>query len=129
MALAANRLPNLRVDTSAYRMRSTARFIGPMEADGQIREDRVLFREMDLDGPRSGDTAQITMHTPIHLGFRQLPHQRWTATPLYRIEKHPRLRQRQGMYALVGMNGQVLKRGHDLAAVLRVLERKLIRLV
>ena len=31
--------------------------------------------------------------------------------------------------ALVGMNGQVLKRGHDLAAVLRVLERKLIRLV
>ena len=49
--------------------------------------------------------------------------------PLYRIEKHPRLRQRQGMYALVGMNGQVLKRGHDLAAVLRVLERKLIRLV
>lgn len=86
MALAANRLPNLRVDTSAYRMRSTARFIGPMEADGQIREDRVLFREMDLDGPRSGDTAQITMHTPIHLGFRQLPHQRWTATPLYRID-------------------------------------------
>lgn len=48
-------------------------------------------------------------------------------TPLYRIEKHPRLRQRQGMYAVVGMDGQVLRRGHDLAAVLRVLERKLIR--
>lgn len=47
--------------------------------------------------------------------------------PLYRIEKHPRLRNRQGMYALVAMDGQVLKRGHDLAAVLRVLDRKLIR--
>lgn len=47
--------------------------------------------------------------------------------PLYRIEKNPRLRSRQGMYALVGMDGQVLKRGHDLAAVLRVLDRKLIR--
>jgi hypothetical protein len=86
MALASNRLPNLRVDTSAYRMRSTARFIGPMEVDGQIREDRVLFRDLDLDGPRSEDTAEVTMHTPIHLGFRQLPHQRWTATPLYRID-------------------------------------------
>ena len=47
--------------------------------------------------------------------------------PLYRIEKHPRLRNRQGMYALIGMDGQVLKRGQDLAAVLRVLDRKLIR--
>jgi hypothetical protein len=47
--------------------------------------------------------------------------------PLYRIEKHPRLRNRQGMYALIGMDGQVLKRGQDLAAVLRILDRKLIR--
>jgi hypothetical protein len=47
--------------------------------------------------------------------------------PLYRIEKRPRLRGRQGLYAVVGMDGQVLRRGHDLATVLRVLERKLIR--
>lgn len=47
--------------------------------------------------------------------------------PIYRIEKRPRLRGRQGMYAVLGMDGQVLKRGHDLAAVLRILERKLIR--
>ena len=49
--------------------------------------------------------------------------------PLYRIEKRPKLRARQGMYAVVGMNGQILRRGHDLAAVLRVLEGKLIRAV
>lgn len=47
--------------------------------------------------------------------------------PLFRVEKHPRLRMRQGMYAVVGMNGQVLRRGHDLAAVLKVLEKRLIR--
>lgn len=47
--------------------------------------------------------------------------------PLYRIEKRPRLRNRQGMYAVIGMDGQVLKRGHDLKTVLRVLDRKLIR--
>jgi len=49
--------------------------------------------------------------------------------PLYRIEKRPKLRTRQGMYAVIGMDGRVLKRGHDLRAVLRVLERKLIRAV
>lgn len=49
--------------------------------------------------------------------------------PLYRIEKRPKLRNKQGMYAVIGTNGQVLRRGHDLKAVLRVLERKLIRAV
>jgi hypothetical protein len=48
-------------------------------------------------------------------------------TPLYRIEKHPRLRGRQGMYAVIAMDGHILKRGHDLAQVLRVFDRKLIR--
>ena len=49
--------------------------------------------------------------------------------PLYRIEKRPKLRQRQGMYSVVSLNGQILKRGHDLKTVLRVLERQLIRAV
>jgi hypothetical protein len=49
--------------------------------------------------------------------------------PLYRIEKRPKLRGRQGQYAVIGMDGQVLKRGQDLKTVLRVLERKLIRAV
>jgi hypothetical protein len=47
--------------------------------------------------------------------------------PLYRIEKRPKLRGKQGMYAVVGTEGQVLRRGHDLPAVLKVLEKKLIR--
>ena len=49
--------------------------------------------------------------------------------PLYRIEKRPKLRNRQGQYSVVGIDGQILKRGHDLKTVLRVLERKLIRAV
>ena len=54
---------------------------------------------------------------------------RTAENPLYRIEKRPKLRARQGQYAVIGMEGQVLKRGNDLAQVLRVLERKLIRAV
>jgi len=49
--------------------------------------------------------------------------------PLYRIEKRPKLRQRQGLYSVIGLDGHILKRGHDLKTVLRVLERKLIRAV
>lgn len=54
---------------------------------------------------------------------------RTAETPLYRIEKTPGLRNRQGQYSVVTMDGQTLKRGHDLPTVLRVLERKLIRAV
>ena len=49
--------------------------------------------------------------------------------PIYRIEKRPKLRDKQGMYSVIGMDGRILKRGHDLRTVLRVLERKLIRAV
>lgn len=49
--------------------------------------------------------------------------------PMYRIEKRPKLRGRQGMYSVIGMDGQILKRGHDLRNVLRVFDRKLIRSV
>ena len=51
---------------------------------------------------------------------------RTAETPLYRIEKRPKLRARQGLYSVVGMDGQVLRRGHDLGQVLKVLERRLI---
>jgi len=47
--------------------------------------------------------------------------------PLYRVEKTPQLRKRQGQYALYGPDGQVLKRGGDLRSVLSPLERKLLR--
>ncbi|WP_076071198.1 DUF2794 domain-containing protein [Sphingomonas montana] len=49
--------------------------------------------------------------------------------PEYRIEKRPALRGRQGMYALIGEGGTVLKRGHELAPILAPIERKLLKLV
>ena len=49
--------------------------------------------------------------------------------PLYRVEKRPSLRSKQGMYAVVGMDGRILRRGHDLMQVLRVLEAKSVRVI
>lgn len=44
--------------------------------------------------------------------------------PLYRIVKNPALARKQGMYAIVAQGGLILKRGHELAQVLRVLVKK-----
>ncbi len=49
--------------------------------------------------------------------------------PEVRVEKRPRLREKQGAFALVSEHGAVLKRGHDLHGVLAPLERRLMRLV
>lgn len=42
---------------------------------------------------------------------------------LYRVVKDPELRNRQGMYSVVAPGGLILKRGHDLANILRVIDK------
>ena len=49
--------------------------------------------------------------------------------PEFRIEKRPALRNRQGIWALIGEAGVVLRRGHELAPVLAPVERRLMKLV
>jgi len=49
--------------------------------------------------------------------------------PAYRIIKDPRLRKKQGMFVIIGADGQVLKRGNCLKNLLKFFEPKLIRLV
>ncbi|MBO9376816.1 DUF2794 domain-containing protein [Sphingomonas histidinilytica] len=49
--------------------------------------------------------------------------------PEYRIEKRPALRTRQGMWALIGEGGTILKRGQELGPVLAPVERRLMKLV
>jgi hypothetical protein len=44
--------------------------------------------------------------------------------PLYKIVKDPSLARKQGAYAVVAQGGQILKRGTELAQVLRVLVKK-----
>ncbi len=44
--------------------------------------------------------------------------------PAYRIEKRPALRLRQGQWAVIGEGGVVLRRGRDLAQVLRVFDSR-----
>ncbi|MEL6363876.1 MAG: DUF2794 domain-containing protein [Pseudomonadota bacterium] len=56
-------------------------------------------------------------------------YRRSSEAPLYRIEKRPKNARRQGAYTVIAMGGAVLKRGHDLGSVLRVFDKKKLRLV
>jgi hypothetical protein len=47
--------------------------------------------------------------------------------PMFRVEKRPKLKSRQGQYCVIAASGHVLKRGHDLAQVLRVFDAKLFK--
>lgn len=44
--------------------------------------------------------------------------------PLYRIEKDPKLARKQGAFSVMNTAGMILKRGHELKQVLKVLEPK-----
>ena len=84
---AEGRLRNFMLRTGKLTMRSTARYIGRMDNNGQIREENVLLRNLDLDGPPASDVSfRMPFQTVTQLGFRQLPLARWTATPLYVME-------------------------------------------
>lgn len=45
--------------------------------------------------------------------------------PLYRIEKNPKLATKQGAFSVVGTDGRILKRGHELKQVLKVFDKAL----
>ena len=87
IALSENRIPNFKVTTGAFQMRSTARFVGEMDINGQIPNERVLFSDVDLDSDdKSGETATVNLYSPVYIGTRQLPLERWTTTPLFRLD-------------------------------------------
>lgn len=48
---------------------------------------------------------------------------RSSEVPLYRVEKNPKLARRQGAYSVIAQTGMILKRGGELARVLRVLDK------
>ncbi len=49
--------------------------------------------------------------------------------PLYRVEKIPALLHRQGQYQVLAPGNQILKRGKDLSAVLKVFDTRRFRIV
>lgn len=83
-----------------------------------------LYGRMVAAGEWRDYAMDFTKDCATFAAFRRTADQ-----PQMRVEKRPDLRNRQGMWALFGEHGQVLKRGHELAGVLAPLERRFLKLV
>lgn len=53
-------------------------------------------------------------------------YRRTSERPQFVVEKNPKLRNRQGQFTVTNHEGRVLKRGHELTRVLRVLDSGLV---
>lgn len=83
-ALSEGNLQNFHFKADRLRPASTARYVGEITADGGIRNRNLFFEKLDLDSTDPVElTATLTFNAGIHLGFRQLPLERWKASSLY----------------------------------------------
>jgi hypothetical protein len=101
---------------------------GQSEARGAKAPERVAFDKAELqtilglygrkvaEGEWRDYAMDFGRETAVFSVFR-----RSSEMPLYRIVKDPALARKQGLYAVVAQTGLILKRGHDLATVLKVL--------
>jgi len=104
---------------------------GSADGRGSQRPEQVAFDRRELTAilglygnkVATGEWRDYAMEfgrdTAVFSVFR-----RSSEVPLYRIVKDPALSRRQGMYAVIAQGGLILKRGHDLAQVLRVLMKQ-----
>ena len=83
-----------------------------------------LYGRMVAAGHWRDYAIELGRDAAIFAAFR-----RATERPEFRIEKRPALRGKQGMWALIGEHGAVVKRGHELGPVLAPIERRLMKLV
>lgn len=100
-------------------------------ATGQVGLERTelsriidLYGRMVAAGMWKDYAIQFGRDAAVFWAFR-----RAAENPEYKIEKRPALRARQGMWALIGEDGRVLKRGHELGPVLAPVERRLLKVV
>ncbi len=101
---AAGQLPS-RVTFNRLELSRILNLYGRMVADGEWRDYAIDFLK---------DRAVFSV-------FR-----RASEVPIYRIEKDPKLARRQGAYSVIAQGGLILRRGHELARVLMVIDRKLV---
>jgi hypothetical protein len=85
--LGQGRLPNFFLRANALHAYSTIRYLGPLDRNMMIKREDVLFADVDLDDPdyQLPDTP-VEMRGIMHIGYRQLEAQRWTAAPLYLLD-------------------------------------------
>ena len=96
--------PTIQVSFDRDELRAILNLYGRRVAEGEWRDYAIDFAR---------DRAVFSVY------------RRSSELPLYRIVKEPRLARRQGAYCVEATSGLVLKRGHELERVLRILDKPL----
>ena len=103
----------------------------PSQAGNQVTfSRRELNRILDLYGRKvaAGEWRDYAIDflkdRAVFSVFR-----RTSEVPLYRIEKNPKLQQRQGAYSVISATGHIVRRGHELDRVLRAIDKSQLALV
>ena len=84
----------------------------------ELREILNLYGRKVAAGEWRDYAIDFTRERAVFSVFR-----RAAEVPLYRIEKEPKLAARQGAFSVSNAAGLILKRGHELARVLHVLDK------
>jgi hypothetical protein len=82
--------------------------------------DRILhlYGRMVADGEWRDYAIDFLRDRAVFSIFR-----RASEVPIYRIEKNPKLARKQGAYSVISATGLIMRRGHELDRVLRVLDK------
>jgi hypothetical protein len=101
--------------------------IQPIAPSGRVTFDRreldrilKLYGRMVAAGEWRDYAIDFLRDRAVFSVFR-----RTSEVPIYRIEKNPRLARRQGAYSVISATGLIVRRGHELNRVLRVLDKSL----
>ncbi|MDO5484551.1 MAG: virulence factor SrfB, partial [Desulfovibrionaceae bacterium] len=79
-ALADGHLEGFSFDSGALHLKSTARYIGEMDINGQLRRPKVWFT-VDVDSKEGSEQLrQVAFSGPLSIGYRQLDAERWPTT-------------------------------------------------
>ena len=122
ISLAARR-PLVSTGISNSFVSSTGNPVTPSQVSFDRRELSAILRIYGFkvaDGEWRDYTIDHLKDRAVFSVYRQASEQ-----PLYRIEKNLKLARKQGAYLIVDSNGTILKRGHELAQVLKLFERQL----
>jgi hypothetical protein len=115
------------LDPSEYHRGGTAMPAPPVRVTFDRRElDRILrlYGRMVAAGEWRDYAIDFLKDRAVFSVFR-----RSSEVPIYRIEKNPRLARRQGAYSVISATGLIVRRGHELERVLRVLDKSAVALV
>lgn len=110
--------------------------VTPIQRNGSKPTDQVVFHRLELGQIMTVYGRMVAAGEWRDYGISMLREvavfsifRRSAEHPIYRIEKRPKLMAKQQQYAVIGMDGRILKRGAELKQVLRILEKKLIRAI